>query len=168
MNLEDYLNSNVNNPNEIKNATSFYDKFNKLAVLYNTVTTDKKLLRSQGKYNSRICFIFKNEEHFKSCAKSLQRILPIYGANIWDVLILFSDKDIGNDIQLLFQEIYITNPVVIYIFDNYNLENQLSSISGDTIIGSRFIHVNNIDSIIENNISKEIFDLFEHIITYNY
>ena len=173
MNLEDYLKDNISNQKDIENTTSFYDKFNNLSELYNKEHRDDiKLLRSEGKYNSKICFIFKDKEHLKECSESLKRIMNVYDIQFWDVLILFENKfnDKKQNINILFSELLIVNPLVVYIFDNVNLVNELldSSTNQNKIIGFKMINVNNISNMIENNLSSDIFDLFEYLITYNY
>ena len=176
MNLEDYLKNNISNPKEISDTMSFYSNFNSLFELYakseigtKNSNSKFKLLRGQGKYNSKICFIFKNEEHFKSCTNALHRVLNVYGTKIWDVMILYSQKfdNENTNINILLQELLIVNPIVLYIFDDNSLDNKLKN-NNNVILGMRVINVNNIDSILEENLSEKIFDLFEYLITYNY
>ena len=171
INLDDYLKQNVNDSREINNTKTFYDKFEKLNSIYNDIAVSDKLLRSQGKYNSKICFIFKDKEHYNLCMKSLHRILPIYGIDMWDILTLFSDKTENNadNISILFKEIQVVNPLVIYIFDNDGLNEMIiNEAQNKTVLCCKMINVDNIDKVLEKNISTEIFDLFEYLITYNY
>ena len=176
MNLEDYLKNNISNPKEISDTISFYSNFNSLFELYKKTEIETKnlnlsfkLLRGQGKYNSKICFIFKDEEHFKSCTSALHRVLNVYGTKIWDVMILYSHKfdDENTNINILLQELLIVNPIVLYIFDDNSLDMKIKN-NNNVILGMRIINVNNIDSILEENLSEKIFDLFEYLITYNY
>lgn len=130
-----------------------------------------KLLRSQGKYNSNICFIFNDEEHYKSCKKSLDRILSVYGINMWDIIVLYCNKtdNDNSNIETLLSEICIINPKIVYIFDNMNLNNKiLLKAKNKVVLAHRTINVNNVNKIVEENISTKIFDLFEYLITYNY
>lgn len=171
MNLNDYLNQNISNQREITNTTSFYDKFNALSELYSQINNsdNRKILRSQGKYNSKICMIFKNEQHFKDSTSALNRVFEVYGIKMWDILVLYQDKlDSNNDnIYLLLKELLIVNPMIVYIFDNDSLESDLLNICNkDVILGCMFINVNNICNILDNSI--KVFDLFEYLITYNY
>ena len=173
MNLKDYLNNNISNQQEIANTTSFYDKFNALSSLYGQQDNpdNRKLLRSQGKYNSKICFIFKNEEHFKECLNSLEKIFTVYNIKFWDILILYESKFDQRDrnVSILIDELLIVNPMVVYIFDDTNLEKELlKSCPNNTILGFKTINVNNIKNIISDNVPSKIFDLFEYLITYNY
>jgi hypothetical protein len=173
MNLEDYLKTNISNQKEIANTTSFYSKFNELSKLYGQQenTDGRKILRSQGKYNSKICLIFKDEEHFKNCIKSLEKIFSVYDVKFWDVLVLYKNKFDQEDrnISVIIDELLIVNPMVVYIFDNTKLEKELlNNCPKDTILGFKTINVNNIQNIVEDNVSSKIFDLFEYLITYNY
>lgn len=173
MNLEDYLNQNISNQKEIANTTSFYDKFNALSGLYKQEENkdSRKILRSQGKYNSKICLIFKDEEHLKGSIKSLERIFTVYGIKMWDVLVLYQNKfdDRDRNIGILMQELLIVNPIVVYIFDDTALEEDLlKQCPADVVFGAKYINVNNIQNLIEENVSPKIFDLFEYLITYNY
>lgn len=173
MNLEDYLSQNISNQREIANTTSFYDKFNALSELYKQEENQdsRKILRSQGKYNAKICFIFKDEEHLKNSTKSLERIFNVYGIKMWDILVLYENKfdERDRNISILMQELLIVNPIVVYIFDDTELENDLlKQCPKDIIFGAKYINVNNIQNMIEENMSPKIFDLFEYLITYNY
>lgn len=173
MNLDDYLKRNISNQREIANTTSFYDSFNALSELYNNQENkdNRKILRSQGKYNSKICLIFKDEQHVRDSIKSLEKIFTVYGIKMWDVLVLYQNKfdDRDRNINVLMQELLIVNPIVVYIFDDSTLENDLlKAFPKDKIFGSKCINVNNIQNMIEENISPKIFDLFEYLITYNY
>jgi MarR-like DNA-binding transcriptional regulator SgrR of sgrS sRNA len=170
-NLNDYLNNNISNTREVSNTASFYDKFHKLSSYYDTININKKLLRAQGKYNSKICFLFKNEEHFKTCHDSLQRIMDVYDIKIWDVVILYSDKtdNESQNIDIILNELSIINPIVLYIYDNAEINNKIMQASINKIVLScRMINVNNVQSAVEQNLSAQIFDLFEYLITYNY
>ena len=173
MNLNDYLIQNISNQKEIENTTSFYDKFNALSDLYNQEDNkdNRKILRSQGKYNSKICLIFKDEEHLKNSTKSLERIFIVYGIKMWDVLVLYQDKfdDRDRNMNILMQELLIVNPIVVYIFDDITLEEDLlKKCPPDIVFGAKYININNIQNMIEDNMSPKIFDLFEYLITYNY
>lgn len=173
MNLKDYLNTNISNPKEIANTTSFYDKFNALTSLYGQQENqdNRKILRSQGKYNSKICLIFKDEDHFKECLKSLEKIFTVYNIKLWDILILYENKFDQRDrnVSIIIEELLIVNPMVVYIFDDTNLEKELlKSCPNNTILGFKTINVNNIKNMIDENVSSKIFDLFEYLITYNY
>lgn len=171
MDLQNYLKLNIDSQKEIENTTSFYDKFNSLSILYQQQNSHEKILRSQGKYNSKIILIFRDEEHFKDSKKSLERVFTVYGIKFWDVLILFKDKFVEYDrnINVLLQEILIVNPMVVYIFDDNTLEEDLRNrCPSGTILGFMIINVNNIKNLIEQNVSSEIFKLFEYLITYNY
>ena len=160
-NLNNYLQNNISNPEEIKFTNSFYKNFNELKELYNS--SQDKVLRCQGRYNSKICFIFKDSEHFKRCSESLQKILPAYGIKLWDVLILFSDS-----LEILLKELIIVNPSVIYIFDDNDLNNKIINISKNKIVlNYKTINVNNIDQLLINNVPSKIFDLFQYLVTYN-
>ena len=161
------------NQKDITNTTSFYDKFNALSELYikQENQDNRKILRSQGKYNSKICLIFKNEQHLHDSTKFLERIFAVYNIKMWDVLILYQNKfdDRDRNINVLMQELLIVNPIVVYIFDDNSLENELlKQFPKDKIFGSKCINVNNVQSIVTENISPKIFDLFEYLITYNY
>ena len=170
MNLEDYLKNNISNPKEVSNTMSFYSNFNSLNELYNKIETHNfKLLRAQGKYNSKICFIFKDETHFQSCLENLNRVLNVYGVKIWDIIILYSNKFQNNNanINILSEELCIINPLVIYIYDNNNLDSVLIA-SRQEISNIKIINVNNIKYILDSNLSANVFDLFNYLITYNY
>lgn len=173
MNLEDYLHKNISNQKEITNTTSFYDKFNALSEMYRTEENkdNRKILRSQGKYNSKICMIFKDEQHFKDSMENLERIFAVYNIKAWDVLILYQNKfdDRDRNINILMKELLIVNPIVAYIFDDSELEQELlKRCPADMVFGIQCINVNNIQNLVEENLSSQIFDLFEFLITYNY
>lgn len=173
MNLQDYVAQKVHNDKEKDIVLSFYDKFSKLFNLYNSIEleNESKLLRAQGKYNSHICFIFQDENHFKSCYDKLLRILSVYDINIWDIVILYFNKtsDNNTNLNILLNEILIINPLILYIYDNIALNEQLINASkNNAVLGCRMINVNNVNQLVEENISEQIFDLFEYLITYNY
>ncbi len=171
MNFKDYLNNNINNQKEINDTMSFYNNFSSMCNLYSNKKTNDKLLRAEGKYNSKICFIFKDEMHLNNCIKNLNKILSVYGISVWDVLILFENKfnDDNQNIQMLVDEIKIMNPMVVYIYDNNDLGKRIiDNCSKDTIVGFEIINVNNIENLIVNSSSAEIYDLFKFLITYNY
>lgn len=170
--FDNYLNQNINDLKEKSNTHNFYDIFYRLNNLYNTISVTNKLLRSQGKYNSHICFIFKNEEHYKSCIKSLKRVLNVYKIDIWDILILYSEKTDSDyeNINIISEEINIVNPIIIYIFDDNSINDKISNRFSEQkiVLGCRIINVNNIEYTLDNNTSSHIFDLFKYLITYNY
>ena len=169
--LTDYLKNNIGNAKEVSNTTLFYEKFQKLSSYYDTITINHKLLRAQGKYNSRICFLFKDEEHFKSCHDSLQRIMNVYDIKIWDVAVLYYNKtdNESQNVDIILNELSIINPVILYIFDNTEINNKIVEASINRIVLScRMINVNNVQNAVEQNLSTQIFDLFEYLITYNY
>jgi hypothetical protein len=170
MNLEDYLKNNISNPKEVSNTMSFYSNFNSLNELYSKIEIyNSKLLRAQGKYNSKICFIFRDEMHFQSCLENLNRVLNVYGVKIWDIIILYFDKFQNNDanINILSEELCIINPLVIYIYDNNNLDKALIA-SRQEISNIKIINVNNIKNILDSDLPENVFDLFNYLITYNY
>ena len=80
---------------------------------------------------------------------------------------MFYDKfdDDQKNIDILVKELMILSPMVIYIYDDNNLKSKIDDIA---VLSSKFINVNNITSILENNISIQIFDLFKYLITYDY
>lgn len=168
--LTEFLNKNNINIRESNNVILFYSKFEELRSLYKDSCQDfngDKLLMAQGKYNSKSIFIFKDENHYKECIPYLNRVLNIYNVNLWDVIILFYDKfnDDQKNIDILVKELMILSPMVIYIYDDNNLKSKIDDIA---VLSSKFINVNNITSILENNISIQIFDLFKYLITYDY
>jgi len=169
MDFENYLKSNINDSNEISNAISFYDCFEKFTNLYDKLESINESSRAIGKYNSNICFIFKDIKHFESCEKALKRILPVYKINMWDILVLYVDKsdDESLNINTLLEELSIANPLVAYIFDDNLLSSKIIS-SSKNVVGFRIINVNNINDLLSKNVSTTIFDLFEYLITYNY
>lgn len=169
-NLREYLQNNVQDTREIEDVDEFYKKHEALEKFYGQLPINRTLLMGRGKYNSKICFIFKDEESYKNALPSLQRILPVYGIKIWDLMTLFSDKQLGkNNIYILINEINIIQPKVIYIYDDNELTKQLSNdISSEHNLGIRYINVNNIDKALDANVPSAIFDLFKYLITYNY
>jgi len=173
VNLEDYLKNNISNQKEIENTTSFYNNFNALSELYKNldINNNQKILRAQGKYNAKIVFIFKDEQHLKDSIKNLEKIFNVYGIHIWDILILYQNKcnQRNKNIEILIKEILIVNPIIIYIFDDVALENDLlNNLPPNIIFGGKYINVSNIQNMIEQQMSQKIFDLFEYLITYNY
>lgn len=163
MDLHEYLNNNINDKKEIYNTEKFYKVFNSLSDLYKNIgvtfnVNNNKILRSQGKYNAKICFVFKNEDHYKATLKLLNRIFPVYDINIWDILVLYVDKfdDYNVNINILKKELDIINPCIVYFFDIPN-----------NVTSNKVVNVNNLKDLLDNNSSAEIFDLFEYLITYN-
>jgi hypothetical protein len=97
--------------------------------------------------------------------------LPVYGINIWDVLILYVNKFDNENLNydVLLKELLISDPIIVYIFDNSELNKTLLDRSmSNNVLGFRMINVNNIQNLVMNNVSKDIIDLFEYLITYNY
>lgn len=175
MDLKDYLSNNISNQKESNDTMSFYNKFEEFsrlyAGLYDSIKPSELLLRAQGKYSSKICFIFKDKEHLNTCMEHLKKILPVYGINIWDVLILYVNKFDNENLNydVLLKELLISDPIIVYIFDNSELNKTLLDKSmSNNVLGFRMINVNNIQNLVVNNVSKDIFDLFEYLITYNY
>ena len=173
MNLEDYLHQNISNQREIANTTSFYSNFDALSELYKQEENQekRKILRSQGKYSAKICLIFRDEKHLKDCIPHLEKVFNVYNIKMWDVLVLYQNKfgDRNRNVNILMKELLIVNPIVVYIFDDTQLEQDLLNVCPkDTVSGSQYINVNNIQNLISENVSTKIFDLFEYLITYNY
>lgn len=168
MDFKDYL-SNIDNVSEKEFAESFYNKFDRLNSLYDTL--NNHVLSANGMYNSKICFIFKDNIEFKNNTEFLKKILNVYETKISDLLVLFLNKtdDYSVNIHTLAEEIKIINPSVIYIFGIDNLENDLLKVQSlNNLSGRKVVNISNLEVLLKQNISTEIFDKFKYLITYGY
>ena len=168
--FEEYINNNLTDQKEINDTTSFYKNMELLGTLYSNISVPNKLLRIQGKFNSKICFIFKNEEVFKSQIDILKKVAEVYYIKLWDIAILFKDKTDNeqDNIKYLNQELDIVNPFVIYIFDDNELTKNIQNNISKRNLNAKYININNLEQILKSNVSPQIFDLFKYLITYNY
>ena len=88
---------------------------------------------------------------------------------MWDIIVLYFKKTNSDDknFEVLTKEITIINPFVIYIFDIEQLSKQLMVVMNN-LLGRKVIDINNLEELLNKNISTEIFEKFKYLITYNY
>lgn len=167
MDFETYIN-NLSNESEKQFAKDFYEKLDSLNKLYNS-SLNESTMYANGRYNSKICFIFRDKEEFNKNMPFIKKVLSVYEINMWDIIVLYFNKTNSDDknFEILTKEITIINPFVIYIFDIEQLSKQLMVVMNN-LLGRKVIDINNLEELLNKNISTEIFEKFKYLITYNY
>jgi len=164
--FEDYIKSNTTMEEQCF-TFSFYEKFEALKSLYDKSKSFNGSLRCDGKYNSNICFVFKNREHYKELLPNLQKLFGIYGIKSYEIVILFLDKyeSYPDNLSILISEISIIDPKIVYCFDYDYIE---KDICDNSDIDTNIVTIMNFSQFLCMKTSPEIFDCFKYLITYNY
>lgn len=157
---------------EQKFIASFYEKFDAITNLYDSNAPFSGDLKCVGKYNSKISLVFKTKEHLKSLMPNLEKIFNLFGIKIYNTLIFFYDKYSNDDenIKLIYNELSILNPRVIYYFDFEALNETIKGLAAEnnTLMNTKTFTIMNLEKFLCITASPDIFDCFKYLINYNY
>ena len=121
--LKQYLLS-LDTASEDKNySMMFYKKLQYLESIKQTAINDLHchISSGYGNVNSKICFVFNNENTLKIIKPLIQDILDKLKINLWSIYITFLDKtedEYSKKYNYLMNELNCINPDIIYVFDN--------------------------------------------------
>ena len=163
-------------PSEQKRyAMNFCKKINYLNELRDTAAQDiqEYICSGYGNVNSRICFVFKNSNHYNAIKPLLQEILDKLHINSWDVYVTFVDKskkEYSKKYLFLINELHAINPGLLYIFDKD--KEMYKDIISYFIVKNIdlpekyfFIDVQKITST-DTEVRKELWGMFKYLINY--
>lgn len=121
-NIKEYL-SALDIPSEQKRySMSFCKKLKYLDDIHAIASkeTNEYVASGYGNVNSKICFVFKDIDSYKSMKSLIQDILDKFNINSWNIYITFINKtksEYNKKYSFLANEIYAVGPKLLYIFN---------------------------------------------------
>ena len=102
---------------------SFYQKTEYLNKLRDTAIKElnEPIITGYGDVNSKICFVFADEDTLKRVKPVLQQIFESIRLNLWDVYITFINKtvtDYQGKYWYLVNELYAVGGKLLYVIDD--------------------------------------------------
>lgn len=157
-------------------AMSFCKKTEYLNGLRDAVINElhEPVAAGYGDVNSKICFVFPDEETFNLIKPVIQDVLETFRLNFWDVYVTFIDKtksDYPDKYGYLINELYAVSPKVLYVIDktdvSYNNINKGFATSKIPHPSEKAYHIS-IEDVCstEESIKKKLWKMFKYLINY--
>jgi hypothetical protein len=176
-NTRQYLLNASDIPKEEKEYTmNFCKKTEYLNSLRDTVINEihDSVAFGYGDVNSKICFVFPDEETFQLIKPVVQDILETFKLNFWDIYVTFINKtkqEYSGKYGYLINELYAIGPKVLYVVDktedSYNNINRGFATSKIPHPSEKAYHIS-IEDICstEPDTKKQLWKMFKYLINY--
>lgn len=136
--FKQYLSETSTSVDDKKYCMSFCNKMLYLDNLKQEAIKDvhEPFSSGYGNVNSRICFVFQNEDSFNIIKPLLQEILEKFNMHFWNVYVTFIDKcktDYNKKYLYLSNELNAISPSVIYDIGCTNTNALMFALNGDEV-----------------------------------